>query len=74
MFILALYLLCCKCLEAQNGVIPQLYADNIKSVSGDPDVLLHDAWFTTGFDRLVGQELEHVQGGEKGYARLALVS
>ena len=38
------------------GVQPQLYADNIKCVSRDPDLLLNAARFTTGYVRLVGQE------------------
>ena len=56
MFIVALYLPWCKYLAAQEGVQPQLYADNLKSVSGDPDLLLNAARFTTGYVRLVGQE------------------
>ena len=35
---------------------PQLYADNLKCVSRDPEVLLGAARFTTGYVRLVGQE------------------
>ena len=38
------------------GVEPQLYADNLKCVSRDPDLLLSAATFTTGYVRLVGQE------------------
>ena len=38
------------------GVQPQLYADNLKCVSRDPDSLLAAARFTTGYFRLVGQE------------------
>ena len=34
-----------------------MYADNLKCVSGDPDLLLSAASFTTGYVRLVGQEL-----------------
>ena len=34
----------------------QLYADNLKCVSHDPDSLLAAARFTTGYVRLVGQE------------------
>ena len=33
-----------------------MYADNLKCVSRDPDVLLRAAWFTAGYVRLVGQE------------------
>ena len=38
------------------GVQRQLYADNLKCVSGDPDLLLNVARFTTDYVRLVGQE------------------
>ena len=37
-------------------VEPELYADNLKCVSRDPDLLLRAARFTTGYVRLVGQE------------------
>ena len=57
MFIVALYLPWCRYLGAQCGVSPQLYADNLKCVSRDPDFLLRAARFTTGYVRLVGQEL-----------------
>ena len=57
MFIVALYLPWCGYLAALDGVQPQLYADNLKSVSRDPNLLLHAARFTTGYVRLVGQEL-----------------
>ena len=56
MFIVALYLLWCRYLGAQFGVSPQLYADNLKCVSRDPDFLLRAARFTAGYVRLVGQE------------------
>ena len=56
MFIVALYLPWCRYLSAQVGVQPQLYADNLKCVSRDPDLLLNAAKFTTGYVRLVGQE------------------
>ena len=49
-FIVALYL------GAQEGVQPQLYADNLKCVSRDPGILLRAARFTTGYVRLVGLE------------------
>ena len=55
-FIVALYLPWCRYLAAQVGVQPQLYADNLKCVSRDPDLLLNAAWFTTGYVWLVGQE------------------
>ena len=56
-FTVALYLPWCRYLSAQVGVQPQLYADNFKCVSRDPDLLLNAARFTTGYVRLVGQEL-----------------
>ena len=56
MSIVALYLPLCTCLEAQEGVQRQLYADSLKCVSKDPGVLLCAARFTTGYDRLVGQK------------------
>ena len=56
MFIVALYLPWCNFLGSQVGVQPQLYADNLKCVSRDPEVLLSAARFTTGYVRLVGQE------------------
>ena len=56
MFIVALYLPWCRYLSAQVGGQPQLYVDNIKCVSRDPDLLLSAARFTTGYVRLVGQE------------------
>ena len=33
-----------------------MYADNLKCVSRDPDLLLNAACFTTGYVRLVGQQ------------------
>ena len=48
MFIVALYLPWCWYLDAHEGVQPQLHADNLKSVSRDPDLLLNAARFTTG--------------------------
>ena len=56
MFIVALYLPWCHYLSAQVVVEPQLYADNLKCVSRDPDLLLSAARFTTGYVRLVGQK------------------
>ena len=46
----------CRYLAAQVGVRPQLYADNLKCLSGDPELLLRAARFTSGYVRLVGQE------------------
>ena len=56
MFIMALYLPWCRYLAAEVGVQPQLYADNLKCLSRNPDLLLHAARFTTKYVRLVGQE------------------
>ena len=56
MFIVAMYLPWCRYLDAQEGVEPQLYADNLKCVSRGPLRLLRAAEFTTGHVRLVGQE------------------
>ena len=56
MFIVALYWSWPRYLAAQGRVQPQLYADNLKCVSRDPDFLLSAARFTTGYVRLVGQE------------------
>ena len=56
MFIVALCLPWCRYLAAHGGVQPQLYADNLKCVSRDPDLLLNAARFPTGYVRLVGQE------------------
>ena len=42
--------------SGERGVQPQLYADNFKCVSRNPDLLLRAARFTTGYVRLVGQE------------------
>ena len=39
-FIVALYLPWCRALESIHGVRPQLYADNLKCVSGSPAALL----------------------------------
>ena len=56
MFVVALCLPWCRCLSAQVGVRPQLYADNLECLSRSPDLLLHAAKFTTGYFVLVGQE------------------
>ena len=55
-FIVTLYLPWCRYLGAQEGVEPQLYADNLKCVSRNPAALLRAARFTVGYVRLVGQE------------------
>ena len=56
MFIVALYVPWCSYLGSQVGVRSQMYADNLKCVSRDPELLLSAARFTTGYVRLVGQE------------------
>ena len=55
-FVVALYFPWCRALESIPGVWPQLYADNLKCVSGSPAALLSAAWFTDMYIRLVGQE------------------
>ena len=55
-FIFALYLPWCRALESIPGVRPQLYADNLKCLSGSPAALLSAARFTHKYIRLVGQE------------------
>ena len=52
-----MYLPWCRYLAAQEGFEPQLNADKLKCVSRDPNLLLRAAEFTTGYVRLVGQEL-----------------
>ena len=54
-FIVALYLPWCRALESVPGVRPQLYADNLKCVSGSPAALLSAARLTNLFISLVGQ-------------------
>ena len=41
---------------SQVGVQPQFFADNLKCLSQNPELLLHAARFTTQYVRLVGQE------------------
>ena len=55
-FIVALYLPWCRALESIPGVRPQLYADNLKCVSGSPAALLSAARFTNLCISLVGQK------------------
>ena len=55
-FIVALYLPWCRALESIPGVKPQLYADNLKCVSGSPAALLSAARFTSLYISLVGQK------------------
>ena len=52
-FIVALYLPRCRALESIPCVRPQLYADNLKCVSGSPAALLSAARFTSMYIRLV---------------------
>ena len=55
-FIVALYLPWCRALESIPGVRPQLYADNLKCVSGSPAALLSADRFTNMYISLVGQK------------------
>ena len=52
----ALCLPWCWYLSVQDGVEPQLYADNLECVPWDPALLLRAAKLTTGYVQLVGQE------------------
>ena len=74
MFIVALYLPWCGYLASQVGVQPQFYADNLKCLSGSPDLLLSAARFTTRDVRLVAQEPAPskcvVMRGSEGYEGL----
>ena len=56
MFVVVLYLPWCRYFAAQVGVQAQLYADNLKCLSRDPELLLRAAKFITRYVRLVGQE------------------
>ena len=49
MFIVALYLTWCLGLAERQGVFPQLYADNLKCVSGDSGDILAAAQFTSRY-------------------------
>ena len=55
-FIVALHLPWCRVLESVPGVIPRLYADNLKCVSFCPEALCSAARFTNLFIELVGQK------------------
>ena len=55
-FIVALYLPWCRALESIPGVRPQLYAGNLKCVSGSLAALLSAAKFTSMYICLVGHE------------------
>ena len=52
-FIVALW---CRYLSSQQGVTPQLYADDLKCNSVDGQALLTAARFTDRYTRAVGQE------------------
>ena len=56
MLIVALNLPWCRYLGAQEGILPLLYADNLKCVSRDLRVLLSATRLTAGCVRLGGQE------------------
>ena len=45
-FLVALYIPWCRAVESTPGVRPQLYADNLRCVSGSPAALLGAARFT----------------------------
>ena len=55
-FIVALSLPYCRYLDAQDGLLPQPLADNLKCVPREPGLLLRAARFTACNVRLVGQE------------------
>ena len=57
MFIVAFYLPWCHGLAEREGVVPQLYADNLKCASRDSGDLLAAAQFTSRYIRLVGQDV-----------------
>ena len=63
MFIVDLYLPWCRYLHELPDVTPQLYADNLKCVSSQPEQLLRAAWFTSACVRLVGYSYEYVCSG-----------
>ena len=54
-FIVALSVLVCRCLESVGGVLPQRYEDNFKCVSSHPDSSLAAARFTSRCVTAVGQ-------------------
>ena len=55
-FIVALHVPWCRYLSNQQGVTPQLYADNLKCTTTDGQALLAAARFTDRYIRAVGQE------------------
>ena len=56
MFMVALYLPWCHGLAEREGVVPQLYAENLKCASRDSGDHLAAAQFTSRYIRLVGQD------------------
>ena len=56
MFKVALYGPWCRYMGKLPDVSPQLYADNLKCVSSQPEQLIRAAQFTSAYVRLVGQE------------------
>ena len=49
MFIVVVFMLWCRYLSSQAGAQPQLYADNLKCVSRDLDLLLNAALASVSF-------------------------
>ena len=56
-FIVALYVLWCRHLDALPDVKPQLYADNLKCSAVSPRALFESANFTAKYVRSVGQDV-----------------
>ena len=56
-FIVALFLPCCRVLESVPGVFLHLYADNLKCVSSNPEALRSAARFTNLYIDLFGQKV-----------------
>ena len=54
MFIVALYMPWCRYLSEMPDVSPQLYADNLKCVSSQPEQLLRAAQFTSAYVSMSG--------------------
>ena len=55
-FFVALYVPGCRYLSSQQGVTPQLYADNLKCTTVDGHALFEAARFIDKYIRTVGQE------------------
>ena len=60
-FIVALYLRWCECLEDMRRVQPQLYADNLKCISQNSEALLDAAPISNQYIRKVGQTAAPIQ-------------